>query len=131
MKRLNYFHNKPKAIPINVREYLARINEQREAPSIAYLKRLHRSHLLHIPFENLDIHYGKKIILDYQKIFQKIVDQKRGGFCYELNGLFYHLLYHLGFDCFVVSAKVRNEASGEYGKEFDHMMSVVNIEGTS
>ena len=69
MGKLNYFKNKPKATKIDVASYLQRINEKREEPSIAYLRRLHRSHLLHIPFENLDIHYDRKIALDYKAVF--------------------------------------------------------------
>ena len=122
--KLNYFHNKPKALRIDIERYLERIHEKREEPTLGYLKRLHKSHLLHIPFENLDIHYKKKIVLDYQKIFEKIVLQNRGGFCYELNGLFYHLLANLGFDCYVISALVKNNED-QFGRDYDHMAIVV------
>lgn len=128
MKRLNFFQNRPKALSIDINSYLNRIKENRESPSLAYLKRLHRAHLIHIPFENLDIHYGQKIILDYKRIFNKLILNKRGGFCYELNGLFYHLLYHLGFDCFLISASILNEESGAFGKEFDHMAIIVRLD---
>ena len=90
---------------------------------------LHRAHLLHIPFENLDIHYQKKIILDYDKIFRKVIKQKRGGYCYELNGLFFHLLHNLGFEVQLISAQVRNDETGEFGKEYDHMALIVKIDG--
>ncbi|NQZ77638.1 MAG: arylamine N-acetyltransferase [Ekhidna sp.] len=128
MSKLNYFQNKPKASPIDLKSYLERIKCQREPPSLTYLKKLQKQHLLHIPFENLDIHYGRKIILDYQQIFKKIVHEKRGGFCHELNGLFYHLLYHLGFNCYIISAKVWNEDKGAFGRPFEHMAIVVTIE---
>lgn len=127
MSKLNYFKNRPKVMKINVDAYLGRIRETREEASLTYLRKLHRAHLLHIPFENLDIHYNRKIILDYQSIFEKIVIQKRGGYCYELNGLFYHLLHHLGFECKIISARVLDEDSGELGKEFDHMAIIVTI----
>lgn len=128
MKKLNFFQNKPKALKIDVNAYLDRIRVKRAEPTLAFLKTLQKAHLLSIPFENLDIHYGSKIILDYQKIFDKVVNRKRGGFCYELNGLFYHLLYHLGFDCFVISAEVKNEESDQFGRPFDHMAIVVQLE---
>jgi N-hydroxyarylamine O-acetyltransferase len=131
LKRLNFFRNKPKALKIDVDAYLDRIGLTKDQPSLKYLKALQKAHLLNIPFENLDIHYGSKIILDYAKIFDKIVKRRRGGFCYELNGLFYHLLYHLGFDCYVISAEVRNEKSGEFGKPFDHMAIVVALDDES
>ncbi len=117
-----------KAIPIDIRTYLNRIGVNQKAPSLKYLKELQKAHLLTIPFENLDIHYKNKIILDYQKVFNKIVTSGRGGFCYELNGLFYHLLYHLGFNCYVISGRVWSDEKKEFGKPFDHMLIVVDFE---
>jgi len=127
MSRLNFFQNKPKAEKLDIDAYLKRIHEQKENPSFAYLKRLHRSHLLHVPFENLDIHYNKKIQLDYQSVFEKVIKRKRGGYCYELNGLFYHLLFHLGFEVKLISARVKKEKLDEYGKEYDHMAIIVRL----
>ncbi|MEP1034081.1 arylamine N-acetyltransferase [Ekhidna sp.] len=129
MKKLNFFQNRPKATRIDVDAYLERIGQVHHEPTLKFLKSLQKSHLLKVPFENLDIHYGSKIILDYQKIFDKVVVQKRGGFCYELNGLFYHLLYHLGFDCYVISAQVMNKKTETFGRPFDHMAIVATIEG--
>ena len=59
---------------------------------------LHQNHLFSIPFENLDIYTGKGISLDLEDIYQKIVLNRRGGFCYELNYLFHWLLNELGFN---------------------------------
>jgi N-hydroxyarylamine O-acetyltransferase len=128
LKKLNFFQNSPKAPKINVDAYLERIDQKKETPSLRYLKELQKAHLIHVPFENLDIHYGSKIILDYRKIFEKVIHRKRGGFCYELNGLFYHLLSNLGFDCYVISAEVKNKETGEFGRPFDHMAILVFIE---
>ena len=80
-----------------------------------------------MPFENLDIHYGRKIILGIDNFFEKIIINGRGGFCYELNGLFYALLSELEFEVKMVSARVVNEA-GELGQEFDHLVLLVKIE---
>lgn len=129
MSRLNYFQTKPKALKINIDTYLNRLCEKREAPSFNYLKRLHRAHLLHVPFENLDIHFHHKIVLDFDKIFQKIVTRKRGGYCYELNGLFYHLLFQLGFEVKIISASFKNEQSGLYDKVFEHMAIIAAVDG--
>ena len=127
MKKLNFFQNRPKAIRIDIDAYLSRIGVEAEKPSLKYLKTLQKAHLMSVPFENLDIHYRRKIILDYPKIFDKVVIEKRGGFCYELNGLFYHLLYHLGFDCHVIAAQVMSDQSQEFGRPFDHMAIIVNL----
>lgn len=125
MRKLNYFSNKPKAPAIDVDAYLSRLKIRRDEPSLPYLRKLHSAHIHQIPFENLDIHYNRKIILDYRKIFKKIILDGRGGFCYELNGLFYHLLDHLGYDCIVISAQMKNEDG--YDKEYGHMAISVRI----
>lgn len=120
---------RPKRPHLNVEGYLNRINvNQSYQPTLAYLKQLHRSHLFAIPFENLDIHHGRKIMLDVQRTYKKVIEEKRGGFCYELNGLFYHLLMQLKFDCKLISARVFRE-DGSLGPEFDHMAIVVRING--
>jgi len=67
---------------------------------------------LHIPFENLDIHYNKHIKLNIDSIYQKIIENKRGGFCYELNSLFYELLISLEFNAKMISARVFDTKNG-------------------
>lgn len=107
--------------------YLHRLRCRRErTPSFGYLKMLHRAHLYHIPFENLDVFMGKEITLDIKKIYEKIVLNNRGGFCYELNGLFYQLLFELGFDCHLISIQVF-QADGSLSPPYDHAAIVVTI----
>jgi N-hydroxyarylamine O-acetyltransferase len=111
---------------LNVENYLARISFQDEPQiNINTLAKIHRKHIQSIPFENLDISYGRRISLDMEKIEEKIVLNRRGGFCYELNGLFYCLLDQLGFDVEMISARVH--ADDKYGREFDHMLLAVNL----
>lgn len=86
---------------------------------------LQRSHLLNIPFENLDIHWKRPITLDLERFFDKIVAENRGGFCYELNGLFNELLISLGFTTRLVSARVFNGTT--HGPEYDHAAIIVTI----
>jgi N-hydroxyarylamine O-acetyltransferase len=97
------------------------------APTRDTLGALHRAHMYAVPFENLDIHLGREIVLDLDRLFDKIVRQRRGGFCYELNGLFAWLLGEIGFDVTMISARVAND-SGEFGPEFDHMALLVRLE---
>ena len=85
------------------------------------------AHLLAVPFENLSIHAGQPIVLDDDALFTKIVENRRGGFCYEANGLFAALLRALGFDVAMLSAEVAN-AEGEFGPNFDHMTLMVSLE---
>ena len=90
---------------MDIKKYLDRIGYNGEVkPAPEVLGALQKNHLLNIPFENLDIHYNNPIILDTKRFFNKIILRKRGGFCYELNGLFYMLLIEFGFDAKIISS---------------------------
>lgn len=113
---------------MNVEAYLNRINYTGYLiPDLEVLKNLQKNHLLHVPFENLDIHYGKTINLDVGKFYHKIVEEKRGGFCYELNGLFNTLLNALGYNSSIISARVYDVKRENFGKEFDHMAMIIEL----
>jgi N-hydroxyarylamine O-acetyltransferase len=114
---------------MNGERYLERIglSGSELVADIESLRRLQRSHLLAVPFENLDIHWKRPIVLDVEKFYSKIVHDRRGGFCYELNGLFETLLRDLGFETRLVSARVFN--GKEHGPEFDHAAIIVTIDG--
>lgn len=116
---------------MNTRDYLDRIKISRvEEASHAFLARLQRQHLLTVPFENLDITKGQKIVLDESRLYNKIVVRRRGGFCYELNGLFSWLLRNLGFSVSIVSARVYDTAKDQFGPEFDHLVLLIHLEKT-
>lgn len=112
---------------MNVREYLARIGAEPDhlEPNEEVLRFLQRRHLLTVPFENLDIHWKRPIVLDIDRFYEKIVTHRRGGFCYELNGLFNELLRSLGFQTRLISARVFN--GSEHGPEYDHAAIIVTI----
>ena len=87
--------------------YLARIGyEGALTPAIETLRGLHRAHVMTVPFENLDIHLGRPISLDPADLFRKIVVDRRGGYCFELNGLFTLLLEDVGFAVTRLAARV-------------------------
>lgn len=90
------------------------------------MEKLQKKHLPNVPFENLDIHYRTPIKPGIDRIYEKIVQNNRGGFCYELNGLFYELLLSPDFDAKQVSARVYTK-DNEYSPEFDHLTIVVKI----
>jgi N-hydroxyarylamine O-acetyltransferase len=96
-------------------------------PTAETLRRLHLAHLYSVPFENLSIHWGEPIQLDDEALFEKIVTRRRGGFCYELNGLFAALLRALGFNVAMLSAGV-GRAAGEFSPDYDHMALLVILE---
>jgi len=113
---------------MDVQAYLNRINYQGPlAPTAETLRQLHLAHLLTVPFENLSIHAGEPIVLEDKALFRKIVDRRRGGFCYELNGLFAALLRALGFEVAMLSAQVANDDGG-FSRDFDHMTLMVTLE---
>lgn len=113
---------------MNSKAYLERINYHGSlAPTADTLRDLQVAHLLAVPFENLSIHARQPIILEDNALFTKIVENRRGGFCYEANGLFAALLRALGFDVRMLSAGVAN-AEGEFGPDFDHMTLMVSLE---
>ena len=108
-----------------VAAYLDRIGVRRpEALDPAALRDLHHAHLLTVPFENLSIHLSEPISLDEDKLLDKIVTRRRGGFCYELNGAFALLLRALGADVVMVAARVHGP--GGFGPPFDHLALMVN-----
>ncbi len=113
---------------MDVSTYLRRIAYSGpRAPTLDTLRALHYAHLLAVPFENLDIHRGVPIVLDMERLFDKIVCRRRGGFCYELNGLFAALLRELGFSLTLLSARVP-KAENCVGPEFDHLCLRIDLD---
>jgi N-hydroxyarylamine O-acetyltransferase len=106
--------------------YLERIGlELPLAADAESLRRLQMAHLLHVPFENLDIALGRPIRLGLTTLYDKIVTRRRGGFCYELNGLFAWLLDDLGFEVTYLSASDYHPQDGSYGLDYDHLALLV------
>jgi N-hydroxyarylamine O-acetyltransferase len=82
--------------------------------------------LQNIPFENLDITLGRRIHLQLPTILDKIINQRRGGFCYELNSGFAWLLRQIGFKVDVLSARTYD--GNKLSPDFDHMLLRVATE---
>jgi N-hydroxyarylamine O-acetyltransferase len=111
---------------IDVSAYLDRINYRGPTdPTVETLRALHHAHLLTVPFENLDIHLNRRIVLEEAALFEKIVVNRRGGFCYELNGLFTSLLREMGFDVTIFSANVLH---GGIPAEIDHLTLLIQLD---
>lgn len=115
-------------MPLDVNAYLTRIGYKGPLePSAKTLRDLHVAHLHTVPFENLSIHANEPIVLEDTCLFEKVVQRRRGGFCYELNGLFAALLRSLGFQVEMLSAGVAREA-GVFGADFEHMTLLVTLD---
>ncbi|HEX3647223.1 MAG TPA: arylamine N-acetyltransferase [Pseudonocardiaceae bacterium] len=111
-----------------VTAYLARIDARPgAAPSAGGLRELAVRHVTTVPFENLDIPLGVPITLSVDALVNKIVHQRRGGFCYELNGLFAELLRAIGYRVTLLAAQVYGP-DGTLGPPFDHLALRVDLE---
>ncbi|MFH9134329.1 arylamine N-acetyltransferase [Streptomyces sp. NPDC017524] len=108
--------------------YLKRISAERpDRPDIAALRHLHERHVLSVPFESLDYHLGKEIYYKDERIVEKIVHQRRGGTCGELNSAFSFLLESLGFTVHLRHGRVW--IGGRLRDPYNHMLLAVEIDG--
>ena len=95
------------AAPFDARAYLRRLGlKNPPRPDFAGLQTLFHAQLRAIPFENFDVLLGRPICLDKEAIFAKLVHRRRGGYCFELNGLFLHALHAFGFAARPLLARV-------------------------
>jgi N-hydroxyarylamine O-acetyltransferase len=94
--------------------YLDRIGfAGRALPDLATLRRIQRSHLENIPYENLDVQLGRRVTLEPRDAFAKLVAGRRGGWCYEMNGLFRWALESVGFRVMAMTGGVLRAERGE------------------
>ena len=115
---------------LDVERYLHRIGYKGpQIPTRETLFALQRAHLLAVPFEALDCHLGVPVRLETDALFDKIVARHRGGFCYELNGLFFELLVALGFRVHRLAARpfTENGVDG-LAPPFAHLALLVELE---
>ena len=99
---------------MDLQAYFERIGFDGEARvDAATLIALHRAHLLAIPYENFDVQFGRPVTTDPEAAFAKIVGRRRGGWCYEMNGLFGAALQAIGFPLTRLAGGVRRDLMGE------------------
>ncbi len=115
---------------MNAASYMARIGYAgRFEPTAETLRGLHAAHMYAVPFENLDIvPLHRPLRLDEASLWRKIVEDRRGGFCYELNGMFAWLLKQAGFGVTYLNGRVFSR-SGKLGIDFDHLALLVSVPG--
>lgn len=129
--------------------YLSRIDVdpgKTDEPTLTTLERLQQAHIRRIPFETLSITGdpfetggigdekeekmidpdGEGVSLAVTDLYEKIVGRHRGGFCYELNGLFGWLLTELGFDVDLLAARI--DSGGKLGPPADHLTLLVSLD---
>lgn len=110
--------------------YLQRIGlGSRPAADLPGLRALHFAHATTIPFENLDIQLGLPIRLDLASLQAKLVQRRRGGYCFEHNTLFLAVLRAVGFEVIPCEARVRMGATEVSSRS--HMLLLVRLEGAT
>lgn len=115
---------------VNLNDYFSRIGYDgpREA-SLDVLRALHRLHPCAIAFENLDPFAARRVSVVLHEVVAKLVSSRRGGYCFEHNTLFAHVLMQLGFDVEPMAARVLYGHPAGASTPRTHMLLRVNIEG--
>jgi N-hydroxyarylamine O-acetyltransferase len=84
---------------VDTAAYLRRLGlDQAGPPSAARLHALHRAHVERVPYEAIEIQLACATTVDPYESAARIVNRRRGGYCYHLNGAFSLLLARLGYD---------------------------------
>ena len=113
---------------MNVQNYLKRIkSEHLTEISLENLRNLHANHLLNISFENFSIALNQNVGMSLETIYNKIINNKRGGFCFELNQLFAWLLKELGYDLKVISCRTFAVSLQRYFPWYAHVALIVRL----
>lgn len=114
---------------MDLKAYLDRIGFEGEArPDRETLVALHRAHLFAIAYENFDVQFGRTVTPDPEAAFDKIVGARRGGWCYEMNGLFAAALEAVGFSVTRLAGGVRRDLMGDV-MVGNHLVLLVDLDG--
>lgn len=114
----------------NLQKYMSKLGMTYQIdfiPDLKLLCELQYRHVMHIPFENLDIMDGVPLSMNPDILFNKIIEGRRGGVCYELNGLFHNLLKALGFSASMAACTVKQEEG--WFIDGTHAVNVVHLPG--
>ena len=117
---------------VDLGAYFDRINYHGPAePTLAVLRRLHQLHPAAIAFEAIDVLLDRGIDISPAAVNAKLIGRRRGGYCYEQNGLFAAVLKAIGFDVETLSAHVRwMSAPGTPPPPLTHRVLRITIDGT-
>ena len=115
---------------LSVDRYLQRIEvpTQTGPATLELLAAMQLAHIVNVPFENLHVFHHRGVRTDVGWSYPKIVEQRRGGWCFEVNGSFGALLRAVGFDVDYIACRVWNGPDG-WGPPFDHLGLIVRIDG--
>ena len=114
---------------MQLQPYLDRIQYHGELiPTLNVLRAIHAAHVCSIPFENIDVQLGRRFTISINDAYRKIVEQQRGGWCYEQNGLFGWALSEIGFQVTRLAASVMRNPD-ENRSAGDHLCLLVTCPG--
>lgn len=114
---------------MNLKAYLERIGLHGPVkPDLATFRAVHRAHALALTYENLDVQFGVPVTRAAAAIFDKIVTRRRGGWCYEMNGLLAAALEEIGFEVTRLAGSVMRAELGE-AMDGNHLVLLVKIAG--
>jgi N-hydroxyarylamine O-acetyltransferase len=99
----------------------------RRDATLETLKELHRKHPEAIAFENLDPILGRPVPLDMPSLEAKLIRARRGGYCFEQNGIFFRVLQMMGFHATGLSARVLR-GRPEKDSPRSHMLMKIELE---
>ena len=113
---------------MNLDSYLQRISYYGALDtSLPTLYAIHHAHLTTLTYENLDIHLGRSLLLNVNHSYRKIVEEGRGGWCYEMNGVLAWALQALGFNITLLGAAVNRARLGDLAQG-NHLMLLATVE---
>lgn len=107
--------------------YLQDLGLEFSGQSLAFLNELQCNHIARYTFNNLAVILGQELPLDTEALFEKIVQQGRGGYCFEHNKLSFEVLQHLGFDVRILMARVLYNQENDVPRT--HRITLLNLEG--
>lgn len=116
-----------KATNFNLTDYLSRIGYEGEvSPDVATITQLVQKQLRSIPFENTEVQAGRIPSMVPEDIVDKVINRRRGGYCYEVNGVFAMALTAIGFEWYFAGARSMLYPTR---RPKTHMVVIVRIEG--
>ncbi|TCS93842.1 arylamine N-acetyltransferase family protein [Hazenella coriacea] len=116
---------------MDINQYLHRIHINQSDDhqnSLELLQKIHKHHLLYVPFENLDILLQRPLSMSPEQVFVKVVEEGRGGLCYEVNSLLYQVLHELGYQVDLISGGFWNSEKSSWDPECSHLALAVHLD---
>lgn len=107
-------------------QYMQALGLEKRAPDLGFLNEIIRRHVDSFPFSSVGPQLGDKLPLDIESLYQRIVVRRRGGYCFEQNGLLFEMLEEMGFSVSLFLGRVIYNEDADPG--LTHRISMVDID---